>query len=102
MEIAHWHKSEKGFNCNLDVDSNGWPTGLESLPLDALFMQIICVEEGFVEVGVDRWSRKGTIKALILKPGNAIESESEYKRIGVANISLEKGQGWSSRTIVVL
>jgi hypothetical protein len=97
MEIVHWNKSEKGFNCHLDVGRS-----IESLPLDALFMQIICVEEGFVEVGADRWSRKGRIRALILKPGNGIGSKRVYKRIGVADISLKKGQGWSSRTIVVL
>jgi hypothetical protein len=101
MEIEHWHKSEKGFKCCLDVGrSRRFAQGLESLPLDALFMQITCIEQDFVEVGVDRWSRKGVFKALILQPVNEIEGE--YQRIGVADISLERGQGWSSRTLTVL
>jgi hypothetical protein len=99
--IEHWHKSEKGFNCHLDVGrSDTSSQGLESLPLDALFMQIICFEQGFVEVKVDHWSRKRVFKALILQPVNEIESE--YQRIGVADISLERGQGWSPLTLTGL
>ena len=101
MEIEHWHKSEKGFKCHLDVGrSQKFAQGLESLPLDALFMQITCIEQDFVEVGVDRWSRKGVFKALILQPDNEIEGE--YRRIGVADISLERGQGWSTQTLTVI
>jgi hypothetical protein len=101
MEIEHWHKSEKGFKCHLDVGrSQKFAQGLESLPLDALFMQITCIEQDFVEVGVDRWSRKGVFKALILLLDNEIEGK--YRRIGVADISLERGQGWSTQTLTIL
>jgi hypothetical protein len=63
-------------------------------------MQITCIEQGFVEVGVDRWSRKGVFKVLILLLDNEIEGE--YRRIGVADISLERGQGWSTQTLTIL
>jgi len=39
-------------------------------------------------------------KALILQPDNEIEGE--YRRIGVADISLERGQGWSTQTLTVI
>jgi hypothetical protein len=100
-EIQHWHKSEKGFRCRLDVGcAGGFSQGLQSLPVDALFMQIIFVEQSLEEVDIDRFSRRGTFKALILQPINRIERK--YRRIGVADISLEQGQDWSSRAISIL
>ena len=54
MEIEHWHKSEKGFKCHLDIGrSRRFAQGLKSLLLDALFMQITCIKQDFVEVGVN-------------------------------------------------